>query len=133
MEETVGFFDVIWSGFWLIFWLFLLVAWFWVLISVLADVFRSKDIGGFAKALWIAFVIIIPWLGVLCYIIIRGGKMQENSARQMQAMEDAQRSYIRNIAGTSPAAELEKLVELKEKGVITDAEFAAQKAKILAE
>ncbi|MEM9127247.1 MAG: PLDc N-terminal domain-containing protein, partial [Pseudomonadota bacterium] len=67
MDNGLGFFDIVWS----IFWLFLMVAWFWVMISVVADVFRSKDLSGAGKAVWIAFVILIPWLGVLAYLIVR--------------------------------------------------------------
>ncbi|SHH29822.1 Short C-terminal domain-containing protein [Cognatiyoonia sediminum] len=124
----MGFFDLIWS----IFLIFLMVAWFWVLIAVVADIFRSKDLGGFAKALWIGFVIIIPWLGVLVYVIARGDKMQEHNAQAMSDMEAAQKDYIRSVATTSPADELERLAGLKEKGVLTEEEFAAQKAKVLA-
>ncbi len=124
----MGFFDLIWS----IFLIFLMVAWFWVLIAVVADIFRSKDLGGFAKALWIGFVIIIPWLGVLVYVIARGDKMQEHNAQAMNDMEAAQKDYIRSVATTSPADELERLAGLKEKGVLTEEEFAAQKAKVLA-
>ncbi len=127
MENGVGFFHIIWS----IFWLFLLVAWFWVLISVVSDVFRSKDMGGIAKALWIGFVIIFPWLGVLVYIIARGDRMQEHAAEAMARAEESRRNYIRSVA-VSPADELVKLTELKEKGILTEAEFAEQKAKLLA-
>ncbi len=127
MEDSIGFFDVIWS----IFLLFLLVAWIWVLISVVADIFRSQDMGGIAKALWVGFVIIIPWLGVLVYIIARGDRMQENAADAMARIEDARRDYIRSVAQVSPADELAKLAELKEKGVLTEEEFATQKSRIL--
>ena len=128
MEHGIGFFHVIWS----IFWLFLMVAWFWVMISVVSDIFRSKDLGGFAKALWIGFVILIPWLGVLVYLIARGDKMQEHNAQAVAKMEDAQREYIRSVASVSAVDELERLAALKEKGVISEEEFAAQKAKVLA-
>lgn len=127
MENTLGFFDIIWS----IFVLFLLIAWFWVLISVVSDVFRSRDISGVAKALWIGFVIIIPWLGVLVYIIARGDRMQEHAVDAMARAEDARRSYIRSVAQVSTADELAKLTALKEKGVLTEAEFAEQKARVL--
>jgi hypothetical protein len=127
MEETFGFFDIFWS----IFWLFLMLAWIWVVISVLADVFRSRDINGLSKALWVLFIIVVPWLGVLAYIILRGDRMQENQLESVKQLEDAQRDYIRSLAGTSPAAELEKLAALKTQGVLTEEEFAAQKARIL--
>ena len=126
--QTIGFFDIIWS----IVWLFLMIAWFWVMISVVSDIFRSRDLNGVSKALWVAFVILIPWLGVLAYVLIRGDKMQEHNVESITKMQDAQRDYIRSVAQVSAAEELEKLGALKEKGVITNAEFEAQKAKILA-
>lgn len=128
MDNTIGFFDIFWS----IFWLFLMLAWIWVVISVLADVFRSRDLGGVAKALWVLFIIVIPWLGVLAYIIARGDKMEENQRDALKQMESAQRDYIRNMAGSSPATELEKLAALKASGVLTEDEFAAMKSRILA-
>lgn len=127
MESGIGFFHIFWS----IFWLFLMVAWFWVLISVVADVFRSKDLDGLTKALWIAFVILLPWLGVLVYLIVRGDKMQEHNVEAMHKLEAAQRDYVRSVANVSAADELERLSALKEKGVLSDEEFEAQKAKIL--
>ncbi|MEM9392676.1 MAG: SHOCT domain-containing protein [Pseudomonadota bacterium] len=128
MEESIGFFDVIWF----IFWMFLMVAWFWVVISVVSDIFRSKDMNGFSKALWVGFVIIIPWLGVLAYLLLRGDKMEAHNAEAMEKIEDAQRDYIRSVAQVSAADELERLAALKEKGVLSEEEFAAQKAKVLA-
>ncbi|CUH50479.1 MULTISPECIES: SHOCT domain-containing protein [Ruegeria] len=127
MDNGIGFFDIVWS----IFWLFLMVAWFWVMISVVADVFRSKDLSGGGKAVWIAFVILIPWMGVLAYLIVRGDKMHQHNAEAMSQIEQAQKDYIRSVATVSAADELERLAALKEKGVLTDEEFAAQKAKLL--
>jgi ABC-type multidrug transport system fused ATPase/permease subunit len=128
MEDGIGFFDIVLS----VFWIFLMVAWFWVMISVVSDVFRSKDLNGFAKAIWIAFVILIPWLGVLSYLLLRGDKMQEHNAAAIAKMEESQRSYVRSLATVSTADELEKLAALRDKGVITNEEFDAQKGKILA-
>jgi hypothetical protein len=128
MQESIGFFDIIWS----MFWMFLLFAWFWVVIAVIADVFRSRDLSGVSKALWVGFVILIPWLGVLSYVLIRGNKMEVHAQESMEKMESAQRTYIRSVAQISPADEIEKLGKLKEKSLITEEEFAAQKAKILA-
>ncbi|MCG7520671.1 SHOCT domain-containing protein [Ruegeria sp. Ofav3-42] len=127
MDNGIGFFDIMWS----IFWLFLMVAWFWVMISVVADVFRSKDLSGGGKAVWIAFVILIPWLGVLAYLILRGDRMHQHNVEAMEQIEKAQKDYIRSVATVSAADELERLAALKEKGVLTDEEFAAQKAKLL--
>ena len=117
--------------FWSIFVFFLLVAWIWVVIGVISDVFRSHDLSGLSKGIWVMFIIVIPWLGVLSYVVIRGKGMQE---RNMQAVADAgerQRAYIQSVAGTSTADELSKLADLKGKGVITDSEFEAQKARLL--
>jgi hypothetical protein len=117
--------------FWSIFVFFLMVAWIWAVIGIISDIFRSTDLGGVSKGIWVLFIIVIPWLGVLSYLIIRGKSMQE---RNMQAVADAgerQRAYIQSVAGTSTADELSKLAGLREKGVITDAEFEAQKARLL--
>ena len=125
----MGFFDIIWY----ILMVFLMVAWFWVVISVVTDIFRSSDMNGFSKALWVLFVIVIPWLGVLAYLLVRGDKMQAHQAEALAKMEAAQKEYIRDAAGAvSVADELEKLSGLKDKGVLTEEEFAAQKAKLMA-
>lgn len=115
-------------------WFFLFIAWIWLLISIFADIFRSDDMNGWVKALWIAFVIILPFLGVLVYVIARGGKMNERATKDAAAQMQAQDGYIRQVAGTggSSADELAKLADLHDKGVLTDQEFAAQKAKLLA-
>ena len=114
-----------------IFMFFLFVAWIWVVISVITDIFRSDDLGGWGKGLWMMFVIITPWLGVLLYLIFRGEGMTQRSMQAMADAAEAQRAYIQNAAGTSTADELSKLAELKEKGVITESEFEAQKGKLL--
>ena len=114
-----------------IFMFFLLVAWIWVVISVLTDIFRSKDINGWVKGAWVLFVIVLPWLGVLAYLIMRGDGMQKRTMEMMEKASHQQREYIQHVAGVSTADELTKLADLKEKGVITDAEFEAQKAKLL--
>lgn len=113
--------------------LFLFIAWVWVVISVIADIFRSKDLGGFAKALWVIFVIIIPWLGVLVYLIARGDSMAQRGMDDAMAAEEARRAYIQQAAGTSAstADELAKLANLKESGVISDEEYAKLRAKTI--
>lgn len=115
-----------------IFVFFLLVAWIWVLIAVIADVFRSEDLSGLEKALWVLGIIVVPWLGVLIYLFLRGDAMAERNAQVASEIEEAKRAYIRDVTGTSVADELTKLAELKDKGIITDAELQAQKAKLLA-
>jgi hypothetical protein len=114
---------------------FLFVIWIWLLIMVFSDIFRSHDLGGWAKALWSIFVIVIPFLGVFVYLIARGGKMHERAAEQAAAQQKAFNQYVQQTAGTpgaSTADQLSKLADLKSQGVLTDAEFEAQKAKILA-
>jgi ABC-type multidrug transport system fused ATPase/permease subunit len=114
---------------------FLFIIWIWLLITVFIDVFRSRDLGGWAKALWVIFVIVAPFLGVFVYLIARGGKMHERAAAEAAQQQKAFDSYVRQTAGTEgtdSASQLSKLGDLKAQGVITDAEFEAQKAKVLA-
>ena len=114
---------------------FLFIIWIWLLIMVFSDIFRSHDLGGWAKALWSIFIIVIPFLGVFVYLIARGGKMHERAAEQAAAQQKAFDQYVKQAAGTpgaSTADQLSKLADLKSSGVLTDAEFEAQKAKILA-
>ena len=118
---------------WMMFCFFVFVLWIWLLISVFMDIFRSHDLGGGAKALWVLFVIILPFLGVLVYLIARGGKMHERAAEQAVQQQKAFDAYVKQAAGSGNNVEsLAKLADLKEKGVITDAEFQAEKTKLLA-
>jgi len=120
--------------FWTMFIFFLWVIWFWILITVFIDIFRSHDLSGWAKALWFLFVLFIPVIGVLVYLIARGGKMHERAARQAQQQDAEARAYIRDAAGSpaSSADQLTKLAGLRDHGVISDAEFEREKAKVLA-
>ena len=118
---------------WMMFMFFVFVLWIWLLISVFMDIFRSSDLSGGLKAVWVLFVIILPFLGVLVYLIARGGKMHERAAEQAAQQQKAFDSYVKQAAGSgSTTDELSKLADLKQSGAITDAEFEAQKAKILA-
>jgi hypothetical protein len=121
------------SIFWTMLEFFLFFLWIWLLIIIFSDIFRSHDMGGVAKALWVLFVIIIPYLGVLIYLIARGGSMHERAEQQAARQQKAFDSYVKQTAGSGgdSADELAKLADLKSKGVLTDAEFEAQKAKIL--
>src|SRR5262245_62000874 len=114
--------------------LFLWVMWFFLLFRVIMDIFRSHDLSGWSKALWLIFVIILPFLGVFVYVIARGPSMGQRDLAQAQAHDAAFRDYVRDAAVSSsgPADELVKLADLRDRGVITEDEFAAQKAKILA-
>jgi type VI protein secretion system component VasK len=117
--------------FWTMLEFFLWVIWIWILIWVFIDIFRSHDLSGWAKALWFIFVLFIPLIGVLVYLIARGGKMQERAAQQAQQQDEAARAYIQQAAGSSSADQLAKLADLRDRGVITADEFAREKAKIL--
>ena len=118
--------------FWSMLWFFLFFIWIWLLIMVFADIFRSHDMGGLAKTLWVIFVIFVPYLGVFVYLIARGHKMSEHAAQDAAAQEAASRQYIQQVTAKSPAEELEKLARLKADGTITDAEYETLKAKALA-
>jgi ABC-type multidrug transport system fused ATPase/permease subunit len=113
---------------------FLFIIWIWLLIVVFMDIFRSHDLGGWAKALWVIFIIILPFLGVFVYLIARGGKMHERAAQQAAEQQKAFDQYVKQTAGAGgdTASQLSKLADLKSQGVLTDTEFEAQKAKILA-
>jgi hypothetical protein len=119
--------------FWTIFEIFLWVIWFWILITVFIDIFRSPDLHGFHKALWFLFVLFIPLIGVLVYLIVRGGKMHEHAVHQAQQQDQQFREYVRETAGSGNTADqLAKLADLRDRGVITPEEFEQQKAKVLA-
>jgi membrane protein implicated in regulation of membrane protease activity len=121
------------GAFWTILEIFLWVLWIWVLIYVFIDIFRSHDLSGWAKALWFLFVLFIPLIGVLVYLIARGDSMHERAVRQAQQQDREARQYIQEAAGTAtPADQLTKLADLRDRGVITADEFERQKAKILA-
>jgi ABC-type multidrug transport system fused ATPase/permease subunit len=119
--------------FWTIFMIFLWVIWFWILITIFIDLFRSHDLSGWVKALWFIFILIFPLIGVLVYLIARGGKMHEHAARDAQVQEQQFRRYVQETAGSQSSVEqLAKLADLRDRGVITAEEFEREKAKILA-
>jgi len=121
------------DAFWTILMIFLWVIWFWILITVLIDLFRSHDLSGWVKALWFIFILFLPLIGVLVYLIARGGKMHEHAAQQAQQADAEFRSYVQQAAASqSPADQLAKLADLRDRGVITAEEFDREKAKILA-
>jgi Short C-terminal domain/Phospholipase_D-nuclease N-terminal len=121
------------GAFWTILEIFLWVIWIWILIYVFIDIFRSRDLSGWGKALWFIFVLFIPLIGVLVYLIVRGGSMHERAVREAQQQDQEARRYIQEAAGApSTADQLAKLADLRDRGVITPAEFDQQKAKILA-
>lgn len=118
--------------FWTMMVFFLWVAWFWLLISVFADIVRSEDLSGWGKAAWVLLTVFLPYLGVFAYLIARGSSMGERQLEQQRAAEAATASYIRGVASTpSPTEELVRLAELRNTGALTDAEYSQQKARIL--
>jgi hypothetical protein len=116
-----------------IMWFFLWILWFFLLFRVIMDVFRSKDMGGWAKAGWLVFVIALPYLGVFVYLIARGRKMGERDVAEAHAQDKAFRAYVQEAAhgGTSTADELAKLADLRQRGVISEADFQQGKNKVL--
>jgi hypothetical protein len=119
--------------FWTIFEFFIWIIWFWTLITVFIDIFRSSDLSGWGKALWFLFVLVIPLIGVLVYLIVRGGKMHERAVHVAQSREAAYDSYLKQSGlSTSPADQLTKLADLHDRHVISDEEFEREKAKVLA-
>ena len=120
--------------FWTMLMLFIWIAWLFVLFQVIFDIFRSHDMGGWAKAAWFVLVLVLPLLGVLIYVIARGDGMRERDLKRAQDQQAQMNAYVREVAGSSGgvADELTKLGDLKANGVISDEEFAAQKAKLLA-
>ena len=120
--------------FWSILWFTMFFIWVWLLIMVFSDIFRSHDLGGVSKAIWTIFVIVLPYLGVFVYLIARGHKMGEHQAADAKAADEAQRAYIQSVVTNAgnPAEEVAKAAELRDKGLLTEDEFQAMKAKILA-
>ena len=119
--------------FWSMLWFFLWIIWIMLLFRVIGDVFRSHDMGGFAKAMWLLLVIVVPFFGVFVYLIVRGHAMAQHDMDAARARDEQMRAYVQQVASPNGSAdELAKLAELNRTGVLTDAEFAQEKAKILA-
>ena len=121
---------------WTMFWFFLFIAWIWLLVVILTDVFRDRDLSGWGKALWTLFIFVLPLLGVLIYLIVRGDRMSERTERRAMGWDQEPSTYAgipaRN-GGTSKADELDKLARLRNSGTLTEEEFQAQKARLLAQ
>jgi hypothetical protein len=128
IAASYPFLDVLWTLIIIFAW----VIWFWLLITVFADIFRRHDIGGGTKALWVIFVIILPFLGVLIYLIAESKGMAERNQKQVQAAQQQTDEYIRNVAGSDPAEQIAKAKQLLDAGTISSAEFDALKQKALA-
>ncbi len=128
LASDYPFLDVLWSM--IIFFAF--VIWIWLLITVFADVFRRRDIGGGMKAIWIVFVIVLPYFGVLIYLIAEHNGMADRSMEQMKAVKAQQDEYIKSVAGSSSADQIAQAKSLLDSGAITQAEYDALKQKALA-
>jgi hypothetical protein len=114
-------------------WFFLFVIWITAVIMVIFDIFRSRDLSGWAKAGWFILVLILPLIGVIAYLLARGANMAVHRQQDIEAQDQAMRAYVQSAAGgeQTAASELEKLANLRDRGVLTDEEFAQQKARIL--
>ena len=119
------------SALWLMIVFFAFIIWIWLLITVFADIFRRRDIGGGMKAIWIIFVILLPYLGVLIYLIAEHDGMADRSMAQMQSAQAQQDAYIKSVAGTTPADQIAQAKSLLDSGAISQAEFDGLKAKAL--
>lgn len=124
------------DAFFTVLWIVGFVLWIWLVIAVFSDIFRSHDLSGWAKALWIVAIFILPLIGVLIYLIARGQKMHEHAIEAASAQDAAFRQYVQEAASngngsSGPADQLTKLADLRDRGVISEQEFAQQKAKVL--
>ena len=129
MSDDFGLWDVFLS----MFWFMLLICWIWMLIAILSDIFRDHELSGWGKALWTFFLIIIPWLGALVYLIARGGSMNQRNLDAAKATEAQVRAYVRETAGTTSAAdEIAKLAQLRENGTTTAEDYEQATARVLA-
>ncbi|MFE0459947.1 SHOCT domain-containing protein [Kitasatospora sp. NPDC058965] len=125
------------NAFWMMLWFFLWIMWLFLLFKIVMDIFRSHDMGGWGKAGWLIFVILLPFLGVLVYLIARGGAMGERDMQEATRREKAMQEYIRETAGSgggggSNVDQLTKLADLKARGELTQEEFDRAKEKLLA-
>ena len=116
-----------------IFWFMLLVAWFWLMVTVISDLFRDRDLSGLAKALWCIFVVLLPWLGVRVYLIARGRSMNERALRAAEQNEQDFRRYVRDVATDRPsiAGELTRLADLRDRGKLSAADYELAKSQLL--
>lgn len=131
--EYQGFWGSFWDIIWWFLWIFFFVVYLFALFAVIGDLFRDHKLNGWWKAVWIIFLIFVPFLTLLVYVIARGKGMAERSAREATDIQQAQDAYIKSVAGTSasPADEIAKAKTLLDAGTITQAEYDALKAKAL--
>ena len=124
-----------WNNFWSVlawfFWVYVLLAYLFALFAVISDIFRDRELNGWLKAVWLIFLVFLPIITLLVYVIARGRGMSERSVRGMERQQEATDAYIRNVAGASSADEIVKAQALLDSGAITPEEFATLKAKAL--
>jgi hypothetical protein len=126
----------LWDVFVSLFWFMLLVAWISLLFRIIGDIFRDDDLSGAMKALWTLLILVLPWLGVLIYLIARGGSMHERAIQDAQAADERMRAYVRDVAGSGGGgggvpAELAELAALRDAGTISPDDYEKAKAKVL--
>jgi ABC-type multidrug transport system fused ATPase/permease subunit len=112
--------------------IFFIVIWIWILITVLIDLFRDHELSGWWKAVWVFFLVFLPVITVLIYLIARGGGMRDRAITEQKHMQQASEEYIRSVAGASPVDQLHRLDELRTRGAISQEEFEQLKARVLA-
>ena len=121
----------LWGWIWFFFWMFAYIAYLFVLIYIVIDIFRDHELNGWMKALWLILLLFVPWITGLVYLIVRGKGMAERSARKQVEYQEYSQEELRNISFASPTEEIAKAQALRDQGVITDGEFEALKAKAL--
>jgi len=128
----VSFWANIWDLFWLSIWMFAFISYLWAVIAIFGDIFRDRELKGWAKAVWVLLLFAVPFLTALIYLIARGGGMSERAAKAYEASRAATDDYIRTVAGSTATADIEKAKALLDSGAITKAEYETLKAKALA-
>jgi len=129
--EDFGLWDVLVS----MFWFTLLMTWVWMIVAILGDIFRDSELGGGAKAMWTAFILILPWLGALSYIFVRGNSMNERARQARRDQQEQMRAFVQESVGTpgpTMAEQLGELVRLRDSGVLSATEYEQAKVKVLA-
>jgi len=127
----MNFLQGVWDWFWLLFWVFAYMAYLFVLIYIIFDIFRDRSLNGWLKALWLILLVFVPFVTGLVYLIARGKGMAERSARKQVEYQEYSDAYVRSVSFASPTDEIAKAQALRDQGVITDGEFEALKAKAL--
>lgn len=127
----MNFLQGIWDWFWLLFWIFAYMVYLFALFYVIFDIFRDRSLNGWLKALWLIFLVFVPFVAALVYVIARGKGMAERSARKQVEYQEYSDAYVRSVSFASPSDEITKAQSLRDSGVITEGEFEALKAKAL--